>query len=67
MLYNSEKRVSLYLPFLVVLVCFLFVNFSFGQEEEEFKTIDSETCIECHEKSEHDTIITDDRGPRLLG
>lgn len=60
MLCNSEKRVSLYLPFLVILICFLFTYFSFGHEEEEFETIDSETCVECHEKSEHDTIIADD-------
>ncbi|MEE8605331.1 MAG: cytochrome b/b6 domain-containing protein [Candidatus Aminicenantaceae bacterium] len=60
MLCHSKKRVSLYLPFLVILICFLFVYFSFGQEEGEFETIDSETCVECHEKSEHETVISDD-------
>jgi cytochrome b subunit of formate dehydrogenase len=59
MRHSSKKKSNFYLTFLVILVCLLFVVFSFSQEEE-YEKIDSETCIECHEESEHNTVIAVD-------
>lgn len=59
MRHTESKRSNIYLPILVFLFCSLFLFFSFGQEEE-YEPIDSETCVECHEESQHDTLIAED-------
>ncbi len=56
---NSVMKTNFYLPFLIILVCSMFVSVSFSQEEE-YETIGSETCIECHEESAHDSKIAED-------
>jgi cytochrome b subunit of formate dehydrogenase len=55
----SLKRPNFYMPFLVIMFCSMFVFVSFSQEED-YETIDSETCIECHEESEQGTDIAED-------
>lgn len=56
----SMRKRLFYSLFLSILICSTFVFFAFSQEEEEFEKINSETCVECHEESEHDTNIADD-------
>ncbi len=48
---------------LILFLLFFFVVIfiaSAQQKEEEYETIDSDSCVECHEKSKHDTVIQDD-------
>ena len=52
-------RTNFYLPFLVILLCSTFI-FVASSQEEDYETIGSETCIECHEESEQGTVIADD-------
>jgi len=59
MRHTPKMRSQIYLPFLVVVFCSLFV-FSLWSQEEEYEKIDSETCVECHEESQHDTLIAED-------
>lgn len=56
---DSRSRLNLSLPVLVIIICAFLAFVSFAQEEE-YENIDSGTCVECHEKSEHDTVIADD-------
>jgi cytochrome b subunit of formate dehydrogenase len=47
--------------FMVLGMSAVFLSFAISQEiAEEYENIGNETCIECHEKSEHDTVITED-------
>ena len=50
--------------FIILLVMFMgviFISFVLSQEtDEDYENIDSQTCIECHEESEHNTVIADD-------
>jgi cytochrome b subunit of formate dehydrogenase len=59
MLDSLKSNMRFFLLFLVILIYSLFLPFSFGQDEE-YENITSEMCIECHERSAHDTVIADD-------
>jgi cytochrome b subunit of formate dehydrogenase len=61
MIHSSKMRSKIDKSlFLVVACCFLF-SFVLSQEaEEDYEKIDSSMCIECHEESAQDTIITED-------
>jgi cytochrome b subunit of formate dehydrogenase len=61
MIIHSGSKALFYKMFLSILACVFLLSFAFNQEkQEEYETIDSSACMECHETSEHDTIITDD-------
>jgi cytochrome b subunit of formate dehydrogenase len=52
---NYMKISSLFLAGAVL------ISLAFPQErKEEYETIDSSACLECHEESRHDTVITED-------
>jgi cytochrome b subunit of formate dehydrogenase len=59
---DASKRRAEGLKFLVVIfACVLSISFVYSQEiKEEYEEIDSGACIECHEKSKHDTVISED-------
>lgn len=56
----SKKRKA----FIILFVLFLgvvFVSFALSQEtEEDYENIGNDACIECHDKSDHDTMIAED-------
>jgi cytochrome b subunit of formate dehydrogenase len=46
---------------LVLVVCSLLAGFSASQESpEEYEKITNSSCIDCHEKSRHETVISED-------
>jgi cytochrome b subunit of formate dehydrogenase len=57
----SKRKLGGLKFFMVIFAFFLIISFVFAQEtEEEYEAIDSSACIECHEKSQQDTVISDD-------
>jgi cytochrome b subunit of formate dehydrogenase/nitrate/TMAO reductase-like tetraheme cytochrome c subunit len=50
--------------FIIVLLLFIgvvFLSYALSQEtEEDYETIGNEACIECHDRSDHDTVIAED-------
>lgn len=55
------KKTKAFIIFFVLLVGVAFLSFALTQEvEEDYENIDSQACIECHEESEHDTVIAED-------
>lgn len=52
---------KMFKSFFLLIVCVFIFSFALAQESvEDYEKIDSSACIECHEESAHDTIITDD-------
>lgn len=46
----------------IVSICWFAISLAISQQqqEEEYEKIDSTRCVECHEESKHETVITDD-------
>ena len=59
---DSMREKTKVLKFLLMIIsCVFLISYVLGQEtEEEYEEIDSGACVECHEKSQHDTVISDD-------
>jgi cytochrome b subunit of formate dehydrogenase len=61
MMSEFNKKGKGFILLLVLFVGVVFFSFALSQEvQEEYETIESDACIECHERSEHDTVISDD-------
>jgi len=58
---NSKINKGVFISFCMIFACALLISYGIPQAtQEEYESIDNDSCIECHETSEHDTIITDD-------
>jgi cytochrome b subunit of formate dehydrogenase len=61
MLRAPKRKDKIFKGFLIALSCAFIFSFALTQEaEEEYEKIDSSICVECHETSQHDTVITED-------
>ena len=61
MLKSSRHKTSFIKIFLLFFLSFVIISLAITQEkEEEYEKIDSNACLDCHEKGKHDTVITED-------
>jgi cytochrome b subunit of formate dehydrogenase len=58
---SLERKTKILQGLVIAVACMFIFSYAFSQEsDEEYEKIDNTACIECHEESSHDTIITDD-------
>ena len=56
-----EMKFNIYNGLFFLMTCGFVFSFALSQaSDENYEKIDSSACVECHEESTHDTIITDD-------
>ncbi len=61
MIHFGRMKYKIHRGLFLLIGCVLFFSFVLSQEsDEDYEKIDSSACIECHEESALDTIITDD-------